>query len=283
VFVEKPLCLAPAEGEEMVAAADDAGVTLMVGYHKRYDAAFERAAEEVRSLSMPLLARLTTLEGPIEPTIAPYRIRRPEPLAPDVAAELAHADGARVAEALPDADPTVRRVYREYLLDSMVHELNAIRALLGGPLDLRYASIRGDGEGVVAVLGLPNDVDCTATWTSLPVLDRYEQQIAIYAPERRLLLRFPSPFLRNAPTLLEIEAGDERGATWHTTVTASWEEAFLRELVQFHRSATTGERPPTDGRDALADIRLVRDIALLAARERELAAVAAPHAEGARL
>ena len=42
VLVEKPMCFSVAEGLEMKAAADAAGVTLMVAYPKRYDPAFER-------------------------------------------------------------------------------------------------------------------------------------------------------------------------------------------------------------------------------------------------
>ena len=42
VFTEKPMCFSVAEGREMVAAAEQAGVTLMVGYPKRYDPAFAR-------------------------------------------------------------------------------------------------------------------------------------------------------------------------------------------------------------------------------------------------
>src|SRR5215469_1613312 len=46
VFVEKPMCFSVAEGKAMVAAADAAGVTLMVGYPKRYDLAYEAFAAE---------------------------------------------------------------------------------------------------------------------------------------------------------------------------------------------------------------------------------------------
>ena len=269
VFVEKPLCLTPAEGEEMVAAAEAAGVILMVGYHKRYDPAYERALQEVGLLSRAVLARVTTLEGPLEPTIAPFGIRRPEPLEPALAAQLAEADAALVAEALPDADPVVRRAYRDFLLDSMVHELNAIRGLFGDPVQVRYASIRADGQGIVAVLALPDEVDCVATWSNVPGLDRYEQQIAVYAPERRVVLTYPSPFLRNLPTVLEVEAGDEHGATWRQTVTASWDSAYRRELEHFHHCVSTGERPRTSGSEGLVDVRLVHEIALAAAAHRQ--------------
>ena len=46
VFAEKPMCFSVAEGREMVAAAEQAGVTLMVGYPKRYDPAFARFQQE---------------------------------------------------------------------------------------------------------------------------------------------------------------------------------------------------------------------------------------------
>ena len=51
VFVEKPMCYSAAEGRAMVAAADAAGVVLMVGYPKRYDPAFARMREETHGRS----------------------------------------------------------------------------------------------------------------------------------------------------------------------------------------------------------------------------------------
>ncbi len=42
VFTEKPMCFSVAEGKAMVAAAEEAGVTLMVGYPKRYDLAYAK-------------------------------------------------------------------------------------------------------------------------------------------------------------------------------------------------------------------------------------------------
>ena len=50
VFTEKPMCFSAAEGREMVAAAEQAGVILMVGYPKRYDPAFARFQEEAAEL-----------------------------------------------------------------------------------------------------------------------------------------------------------------------------------------------------------------------------------------
>jgi len=44
-------------------------------------------------------------------------------------------------------------------------------------------------------------------WIDLPGIARYGMEFALYAPDRRLRVTFPSPFLRNEPALLEIESG----------------------------------------------------------------------------
>ena len=41
-------------------------------------------------------------------------------------------------------------------------------------------------------------------WIDLPGISRYEMEFACYAPDRRVRLAFPSPFLRNEPAVLEI-------------------------------------------------------------------------------
>ena len=57
VFVEKPMCFSADEGRAMVAAAERAGVKLMVGYPKRYDPAFARMREETARLTGARLLR----------------------------------------------------------------------------------------------------------------------------------------------------------------------------------------------------------------------------------
>src|SRR5262245_40758733 len=74
MLIEKPMCFSVAEGRAMIEAARRAGVTLMVGYNKRYDPAYQRLGEEIRSLSDLRLLQLTTLESPLEPYVAHYRL-----------------------------------------------------------------------------------------------------------------------------------------------------------------------------------------------------------------
>jgi len=196
VFVEKPMCFSVAEGRAMVAAAEQAGVTLMVGYPKRYDPAFARFAAEAAPLAaagQARLLRVTTLESPPGPYVGHY------PLLP--------------AE----------------------HSVTVM---------LRFG-------------GLPAAIH----WIDLPGIARYTMEFALYAPDRRVTLSFPSPFLRSEPAVLAIEGGEAGTArSWRTEETVSYSSGFRAELVAFHDGAVGGIPPVTSGRDGLRDIALCQAI-----------------------
>ena len=255
VLVEKPMCFSVAEGRAMIAAAEAAGKVLMVGYNKRYDPAYARLLDEKRSLKDLRLVRITTLESPIPPYVEHYNLLRGGPLPKDVARSFADDDNARVEAAIPGADALSRWAYRSVLLDSVVHELNAMRGALGEPDALEFADIRETGLTAIFKFG---SAQCILAWVDLPDSAHYSMEFAFYSPERRLTLAFPSPFLRSMPTLLITEDGDG-GRSPHATRTqevASYRESFKEELVHFHECATTGRKPITSGADSLHDIAL---------------------------
>lgn len=266
VLVEKPMCLHPDEGRRMIDVAAAAGVVLMVGYMKRFDPAYE---ELLRILDRGALgyARITTLESPLEPYVAHLALARGEPdVDPGLLAALAEEDNARVELALPGEDELTRRVYRTILLDSMVHELNAVRALLGEPTALHFARFSPDGRSVTTSLSF-GGVDCAALWLDLPGIARYEQDWSFYGQDVRASLRFPSPFLRSEPTQLVVEGGEAGTAnSWQTVQTVSYDEAFKRELVEFHAAVREGRPPLTNGEDGLRDVLLCQAIAQAHAR-----------------
>src|SRR5438094_903068 len=71
-------------------------------------------------------------------------------LCADRLAELIADDDQRVTAAIGTDDPVLRRAYRVVLLDSVVHELNAVRGLLGEPTELRFADVWGDADGITS-------------------------------------------------------------------------------------------------------------------------------------
>ena len=263
VFVEKPMCLSLEEGRSMIAAADRGGVRLMVGYMKRYDPAYEALAGRLDP-STVVLARTTTLESPFEPYVAHYPLVRGS-IEPDLAAELAADDERRVDEAVADVPQRVRRAYRAILLDSMIHELNALRGLLGEPEDLLFADVWGETTGITTTMRF-GGAECISTWADLPGIARYEQELAFYGADERAILTFPSPFLRSMPTRLVVEGGEIGSASsWRTEHTASYAEAFERELLELHAAIVEEREPRTSALDGLRDVALCMAIAASAA------------------
>jgi predicted dehydrogenase len=258
VFTEKPMCYSVAEGREMVAAARRAGVTLMVGYPKRYDPAFGRFQKEAGQLTGARLMRVTTFESPIAAYVEHYPLLPRRPLPAGVLARLGADSDARVRAAIGEASQAERLVYETVLLDTLVHEINAIRGVLGEPDRLDYVSLRPDTVTVMLSFGT---LPVALHWIDLPGISRYAMEFALYAPDRRLRLAFPSPFLRNEPAVLEVEGGDAGSArSWRTEEVVSYESGFKRELAAFHESATGGGAPVTSGQDALRDIAMCQAI-----------------------
>ncbi len=258
VFVEKPMCYSAAEGQAMVAAADQARVILMVGYPKRYDPAFTRMREETAELEGARLLRVTTSESPLRPYIGHYPLLPRVPLPAEVADGLRADSQERIKSATSTATELERQVYEMVLLDTLVHELNTVRGLLGEPTRLDYASLALDHVTVMLRFG---DLPAAIHWIDLPGIARYEMEFALYAPDRRLRLTFPSPFLRNEPAVLEIEGGTgSTGRSWRTEEVVGYESGFKSELVAFHDSIVTGRPPPTSGRDGLRDVILCQAI-----------------------
>lgn len=258
VFVEKPMCLSVREGRSMIEAARSAGVVLMVGYMKRHDPAYERLRRMWPELGEVRLARLTTLESPGPPYVAHLPLIRVDDVPPGEIEALRARDDATVVEAIGDVAPALRRSYGDVLLASMIHELNAVRGLLGEPDRLEFAGIRDDGVTLVLDFGVTR---CVMSWVELPGMARYQQEWAFFGLDRRARLVFPSPYLRNAPTQLfteEGEAGTVRSS--ETAHVESYDEAFRRELVEFHDAITEGRPPRTGAEDALRDIALCQTV-----------------------
>ena len=257
-LVEKPMCFSVAEGRAMIEAADGAGTVLMVGYNKRYDPAYVRLVEEARTLADLRLVRITTLESPIAPYVAQYNLRRGGPLAKSLAQSLQDDDDVRISAAVGDVDGLSRWAYRNVLLDSLVHEFNAMRGVMGEPDALEFASIRETGLTAIFRYG---SAQCILAWVDLPDIARYSMEFAFYSPERRVTLAFPSPFLRSMPTLFISEDGTPKSPrASRTEEVASYEESFKQELVHFHDCVTNGHRPTTSGADALHDIALCESV-----------------------
>src|SRR5207245_10764314 len=161
------------------------------------------------------------------------------PLPKDLAESLAEDGDARITAALPDADPLSRWAYRNVLLDSLVHEINAMRGVMGEPDRLEFADIRETGLTAIFKYGA---AQCILAWVDLPAIARYSMEFAFHSPERRLTLSFPSSFLRSMPTLLVSEDGEEKSPrSSRTEEIKSFRWSFKEVLGHVHECVTVDE------------------------------------------
>jgi predicted dehydrogenase len=269
VFVEKPVGFSLAETEEVARAVRRSRCVFMVGYHKRYDPAYRRAAEEVRAMRDLRLVEATVLH----PDDAAYRthhallppraaVETPEE-ALDRRLEREATQGALAAALREAAGPAAgppELVAASMLFQSLVHDVDALRGILGEPEQVLYAHAWRGGLAQTSLTRFAGNVRALLTWVSLPGLKHYEERLAFVSPEKRVTLVFPSPYLRHAPTPFRIERM-EGGEHVEERRTVSYEEAFRAELHHFRRCVREGGQPETTIEDALGDARWIQAIA----------------------
>jgi hypothetical protein len=188
----------------MKAAADEAGVTLMVAYPKRYDPAFDRFREVAVNVTDRDFAghhvRVAVL-----PYIGHYSLAPVSPIPDEAIANFRAETAASITRAIGEATPFLREKYHTVLLDTLVHEINTIRGVLGEPTSLEYVDMQSGQLTVILKFG---ELSVAIHWLDLPGITRYEMEFALYGPQERVTLSFPSPFLRSAPATVEIIEGE---------------------------------------------------------------------------
>jgi predicted dehydrogenase len=270
VFVEKPLGFSASDTQHIADAARRSGRLLMVGYHKRFDPAYQRARVEVQGLEALRYVDVTVLHADEEPYQAHYAFqppRQPAPKADDATIDATVRRDSSTKEMAPLIEETLgarapqdARTALFILLTSLIHDVNAIRGMLGEPEDVLSAHYWRDGMAQTSVTRFGGDVRVVMSWVSLPGVPLYEETVRFVSPEKRVKLIFPSPYLRHEPTALVIERTDgESLVAEHHRV--SYEEAFRLELYHFRECVLTGASPSPGVADAIGDMRWIEMVA----------------------
>lgn len=271
VLVEKPLGYGVPETEALAKVARGSKAKLMVGYHKRFDPAFLRARELVRAMGDVRLVEVTVLH----PDDGAYRNHHailpipavrppPQPEAADVRnTERAVTDGPlapRISEIVAPNAALEHRVAAKILSESLIHDLNVVRGVLGEPEEVLSGHTWRSGFGQTSVSRFPDEVHATLTWIMVPGLRNYEERIRFVGSDGRVTLVFPSPYLRNLPTPLFVERmeGDDLVVEQRTV---SYEEAFRAELHAFRACIVEGREADPSWQEALGDARWIEAIA----------------------
>ena len=262
VLVEKPMCFTLREADEMIAAAEESRRTLMVGYMKRYDPGYRYAQAALRQLGDLKYIQINTLHPVETPFLEIHGLVRDGDI-PQAAVEQMAAERRRLAEeALGPVSESVQSIYTDVMLGSLVHDINALRGLVGEPEAVEFTGIWPEGERlpvITTVLRHREGLRTVYTWAYLPDLHDYFEEIALMSAGGRIRIQFPSPYLGHVPTPVVVECM-EGAAAAKKVVTVSYAESFKEELIHFHDCITAGKSPLTDGRDARADIELLQRV-----------------------
>jgi predicted dehydrogenase len=258
VFVEKPMVVNLDEADELIATARSAGVQVMVGYMKRYDPDYLAGLTELAPIRDHVrLIELHDLIGPNAAFVAHHHVHRFDDIPAEVLAYHSEAFDAACSVAIGAASADLRTAYN-LLLGLNTHDISILRGAFGSPEEVVSADIWHGGRYITAAMRYSDDCRCIF-YTGMHSVVRFDERISCVSPERIVEIAFPSPFLKNTPTLVHVH--EQRDGCYSTTcLTPSYEEAFREELIHFHECVVHNRAPRTDAVDARNDHVLLLDI-----------------------
>jgi len=218
VFCEKPMAVTLEEADKAINAAEEAGVTLQVGFNRRFVSGFTAAYEEIKAgkIGVPQLLRSTTRDpGLGDPTPIPHWTIFLETLIHDFDILLHLNPGAKPTQVYAVADALVRPDFKDRgLLDTAVVNIrfdNGAIATAEANFQAVYGyDVRGEVFGSKGMLQAGNmNVNNCVRYTA--------EGISIDTARR------DTDLLR---------------------------DAYVAELTDFVRCVATGETPKATGEDA---------------------------------
>ncbi|WP_187120085.1 Gfo/Idh/MocA family protein [Actinomyces polynesiensis] len=260
VLVEKPLAYSLEEldglEERIRAGSRDPSHWVRVGYMKEYDPAVRRAAELTRDLDVRAV-RVEVLHPADARQLSFAHLQPPtDDIPPVVAARSRRSMDLLLDRTLGTPDPTMRALYTNVVLGSVIHDISLTRAL-GVPL-VRVDTARRTGPGFpgsLTVVGTTvGDGVWTMGWHFIADCPEYRETVTIHHEKGTLELLFRTPYILNAPTELRVrEASGPLGAA-ETCTTWPQEEAFeqeLRMLADLGRGSDPSGSGPVQAREDL--------------------------------
>ena len=262
VFCEKPLCFTVKEAEEIEKILKQTDKIVMVGYMKRYDPGFKYALNLAKQIADPRYTQITVLHPEEKQYFDMHGVLRFDDI-PEGEKEARTEELDKIlANAVGNIEKNLKYVYYDAMLSSMVHNINAIRAIFGEPirvLSTQIWPINSCYPTITTVLDYGESHHLILTWSYLSKVRNYVEELSIYSDSERLKVKFSSPFLKNVPTIVSREYM-ENGRFITSNSEVSYSNAFIEELRVFYQSVTTNKNAPTDVLDAKADIQILQSI-----------------------
>lgn len=255
VFIEKPMCNNLDEADELLDAVSQTGVVAMLGHHKRYDPGYIAGCERIQQMQDPHLIRLHDIIGPNSLFLEHYDIVRVDDIDAAEKNRVQQAHHESLQRGIGKRPQAVMRAYG-LMLGLSIHDIYILDGAFGLPEHVVSTEIWDNGAAYVSVLAYPDNLRCVLDTAVISGLRKFDESLTVYAADKVLSIVFPSPFLKNAATVVE-EWEMEGDHYRESCLTASYEEAFKLELVHFHDCIINGTLPHTPAMEGRAQIALL--------------------------
>jgi len=270
VFVEKPMCITLADADAIVRARDRAGKVVQVGTMKRYDPAVEAMLDALPGSAADLRYVSVVVNDPeFEPYFEPGEIVRGDDVPRELIDRTRREESEQVEQAVGSGGEDVVRAFSESFLGSLLHDLNVVHGMLerlGEPLPARV--VAGDwwneGRAVYGAMRLQNGARVDGAWIQVLETFEYRETIQFMFAEEVHSLEFPSPWLKQHPTVYRRSRRDGRTDDVHAVM--AYDESFRRELLHFHDCIAGGTPCRTPPEGARLDIEVLTQMFLAASR-----------------
>jgi predicted dehydrogenase len=249
IFVEKPLSFSLEDCDRILTAVEEAGVTLMVGYMRRFDPGYEHALSLLSRIGRIRYVRVHDFGGSFNVHPSLYTLYR----AGDAGAVEAGRRALResMLRALGSNNEQLVDVYYETLM-SGIHNLAMLRGMLGQPERVLTSEQLGE-NGLLSILDYGDGLLCSFEQLLMEGHTWWDQTVAVFGDCGVVTLELPNPYVRNLPTRVRHEQNGE-GLPLLCETPVSYDSPFRREWVHFADCIQHGREPLTGGHEARADV-----------------------------
>lgn len=264
VLIEKPMCITLHEADAISAAQARTGVTVQVGYMRRYAPAFVEAVRLLPQLGDIRLARVHDVLGSNALIVNnTSRVVRSADVPAEVMVVGQRLRDERVIEAIGAAAPELQTAYG-LLLGLSSHDISAMRELLGMPQRVLYAAQRQGGRYLSAAFDYGTYV-CQFE-TGVDAIPRFDAYLEVYGEQQVLRVQYDTPYVRNLPIRLHISEANGRGGMIEREEHPAWGDAFVAEWQAFYTNVVERRSPKTSPADFRQDLLLFHDMIALMRR-----------------
>ncbi len=218
IFCEKPIALDLGEIERALREVEQAGVTLQIGFNRRFDPNFRHAQELVsqNAIGKPHILQITSRD-PEPPPISYVEV----------------SGGIFLDMTIHDFDMA------RYIMQEDVEEVYAVGSAL---VDRRILEA-GDVDTAVIMLRFPSGAIGVID-NSRKAVYGYDQRLEVFGERGKVVVQNPKP----ETTILSDNAGDHSAPLMHFFL-ERYMDSYVAEMTSFVECISSGTAPPVSGRD----------------------------------